>query len=492
MKINKTYLLLIIFILTIAFRLYFSFQTPEYSDSESYLHLRQIEHIKENYRPMTYDSLSFGGRHINQLQVFNFLIAGFSFIPHAYKIVPTVLISLTVLIAYLLALRITNNPSAAVLSALMVAFLPSTIVPTLNKLSIFSLMLPLSLYMVYCLIRIEEKKFLNQFVVLCFALPVIHPLAFLVSASFFTYIILVFAEPKINLSALRKEAIIFSIFVALLIEFIIYKKSFLALGLGVLWQNIPAQALAENFKQINLLDIIYSVGVIPFIFGIIGILFGIIRDKTHNALIMTSIIVSPLALLGLEIISLEDSLIVLGPALAIMSAISMKKFFSYLRITKFSRYESLSKYLLFVLIVFTIIMPTYSTAKGVIKDTITEDEVELLKTLDLELDNDVVIASSAEEGHYITYFANRKNVIDENFQGIQHAESKYKNIKTLYTTISGSEAMEIVEKYDIGYIYLSPRTKETFNIEELAYTTDEKCFRKTASSGEVKAYKIRC
>jgi len=116
----------------------------------------------------------------------------------------------------------------------------------------------------------------------------------------------------------------------------------------------------------------------------------------------------------------------------------------------------------------------------------------LLTTLNQEADEDATIASSVEEGQYITYFAKRKNVIDKNFVYIPDIDSRYNGIKTLYTTISSTEALEIAHKYDINYIYLSPRTKKIFEIKELSYATDEKCFRKIASSGEVEAYKIRC
>ena len=492
MKINKGFLLFLIFLIAIVFRLYFSFQTPEYSDSESYFHIRQIENIKETYKPIGYDSLSFSGRQVKQLPVFEYFLAGLSFIPHAYKIIPLILMALTIIISYLLALRITNDNIASLLSALMIAFLPSIIVPTLNKISVFSLILPLSLYMIYCLIRIEEEKFLIQFVVLCFILPIIHPSALLVSASFFTYLILVFAEPKLRLSSLRKEAIIFSIFLALLIEFIIYKQAFLSLGLGIIWQNIPIQMLAEHFKEANLLSMIYSVGIIPFILGIMGIGFGIIRDKTHTALIVTSVAISSLILLGLKLLSLENALIMLGPMLAIISAITLKKFFTYLKITKFSKYETLTKYIIFILIIVTLIIPAYSTAEEVIQNTITKDEINLLETIDKEMDKDITVSSAAEEGHYITYFAKRKNVIDENFVYIPNIDSRYNDMQTLYKTISSSEALAIARKYNISYIYLSPRTKKIFEIKELPYITDEKCFRKVANSGQVEAYKIRC
>ncbi|MBM3200169.1 hypothetical protein FJZ53_04480, partial [Candidatus Woesearchaeota archaeon] len=331
---KATILVLLIFLTSIAFRLYFSFQTEQYSDSNSFFQVRYVDHIKETYKPMTYDQLSFGGRQrqIAQVPVFSYMLAGLSFIPHAYKIMPTIFASLTVLVAYLVALKLTEDNVAALLAALMTAFLPSLLVPTLNKITVLSLILPLSLYMVYCLIRIEEEAFMSQFVVLCFILPVIHPLSLLVSASFVVYIILVNSEPDLKLSSLRKEAIIFSIFLALLIEFIIYKKAFLSLGWSVVWQNIPSTALSEQIAHANLLDIIYSVGTVTFIFGIAGVIFGVSKDKTHSALIVTSVAVAPLVLLALKIFTLTNVLLILGPTLAVMSAVTMKKSFAYLRI----------------------------------------------------------------------------------------------------------------------------------------------------------------
>ncbi|MBU4502476.1 MAG: hypothetical protein KKA79_07805 [Nanoarchaeota archaeon] len=500
MKLKKHYLVILIFIISIIFRLYFSFQNPYYSDSESFFHLRNIEHIQETYMPLSFDPLSYDGRNIREVPLFDYLLAGLSFIPHAYKIIPTILISLTVIIAYMIALKLTKDNTSAILSALMTAFLPAVIIPTLNKISIFSLILPLSLYMVYCLIRIEEKRFLNHFVLLCFALPIIHPLALLVSVSFFVYIFLVIAEPDLKLNLLRKEAIMFSIFLALLIEFIIFKKAFLSFGFTIIWQNIPTQILADYFEQANLLDIIYTVGIIPFILGIIGIVFGLIRDKTHFGLITISIAIAPLALLALKLINLGDALIVLSPVLAIISAIAMIKFFRYIRLTKFASYEIVAKGFIFILIIITMIIPSFSTAQQAMENTITEDEIIVLKTLEQEAAQDeqeaenvdITIASSLEEGHYVTYFAKRKVFMDEKFLYTPNVNIRYNNLKTLYTTISGKEALRIANKYGIDYIYISPRTKEIFGIKELAYTTDEKCFRKISESGEVEAYKIRC
>lgn len=60
MKINKK--LLLIFLFVFLFRLYFVFQTAYFSDDSSYSYARQLDYVKDNFKPMTYDELSYGGK----------------------------------------------------------------------------------------------------------------------------------------------------------------------------------------------------------------------------------------------------------------------------------------------------------------------------------------------------------------------------------------------------------------------------------------------
>ncbi len=105
MKLKNNTILIIILLLTLAFRLYFTFSTQSFSSDESYYHFRLISHVIENKLPMFYDKFSYGGYEIFYFypQLFHILVALFSFIPFYLKIIPILMASSTVVMIYLIA-----------------------------------------------------------------------------------------------------------------------------------------------------------------------------------------------------------------------------------------------------------------------------------------------------------------------------------------------------------------------------------------------------
>ena len=57
-------LLIFLFLFVLAFRLFFAFKYSHFNTDSAYFHLRQIDHVVENYSLLSYDSLSYGGRDI--------------------------------------------------------------------------------------------------------------------------------------------------------------------------------------------------------------------------------------------------------------------------------------------------------------------------------------------------------------------------------------------------------------------------------------------
>ena len=103
--------LLLIFLLILSFRLYFSFQTPNF-DYDAYFNIRQVDSIKEHDIPAFSDPLSYSGRTLPFLPLFHYIIALFTiFIPLAavLKILPNVFASLTVFVVYLAAYELTKR-----------------------------------------------------------------------------------------------------------------------------------------------------------------------------------------------------------------------------------------------------------------------------------------------------------------------------------------------------------------------------------------------
>ena len=163
---------LALFLVVSLFYLFFSIQTAQFSSDEAYFHLQQIENINSFGKPLLEDKLSYGGREILYQPLFHYALAFFSiFFPLAFalKFIPAVFIGFLAVIAYLLAKEISGNEKASFFAALLTGFLPMLVSQILNKISIYSLVLPVVFYMIYSFIKIkDDQKYVWRFVILSF------------------------------------------------------------------------------------------------------------------------------------------------------------------------------------------------------------------------------------------------------------------------------------------------------------------------------------
>lgn len=493
-KLNKykyEILLFLIFFFALAFRLYFVFQTPYFSDDSAYYMLRQVEHIKQFKTPMLYDPLSYGGKPALNLPLFPYVMALFSYIPQGLKVVPEIFICSIVFIVYLIALKICNNKFDALMAALMSAFVPVVLSSTLNNLSVYTLIFPLILLMFYSLINIRSKPYLYLFIILSFVVPLLNPLAIFVVLAFIIFYVLVLAE-DIELNRLSREAMVFSVFLILLIEFLFFKGAFLMLGFKFIWQNIPADILANYFKNLNLIDVILKLGILPFVLGILGLTLGFLRDKNTSVFFAISAAFSALILLSLKLVDFSSGLMLVAFTLVIASSLVLCKSFKYLNLTKLSRFRSVFMVLLVLLIFFTLVLPSFFDAQDVINKSLSKDEANILNSINAETEKDSTVLSLFSEGNYVTALGERKDVMDTSFLTSPSVNTRYRDVQEVYTSVSEVKALQLLEKYDVKYIYFTPRTRKFYNVQNLTYVEDEKCFVEYRKSGEVYLYKVRC
>ena len=100
------------------------------------------------------------------------------------------------------------------------------------------------------------------------------------------------------------------------------------------------------------------------------------------------------------------------------------------------------------------------------------------------------IVSAYTEGHLITSIAGRKNFIDQNFLLIKDINQRFEAHEIIYTSKFSTNSIRVLTKYDINYIYFSPKAKSTFDIKEIAYI-NKGCFPLVYDK-EVKIYKVNC
>ena len=484
---KENIILFAIFLLVVALRLFLVLQTNNFSSDDSYYNVRIAENLIDK-KLIMHDVLSYGGRDVITLPVFHFILAIFKLIFSSnlvYKILPLFLISFLVFIVYLISREIIKDKRYVLLVTFMSGFIPVLVIGTLNKVSVYALLIPLIFLMIYCIMNI--KKRFNLFIVLSFILPLIHPDAFLFVFVLLFYLVLIGAE-ELRINKLKTEAIVFCIFLIFLIEFVIFKKAFLVNGTNIIWQNIPKDILSNYFKDTSILEIIYRVGILPVFLGIGGVVLSF-KEKNEKLFLLNALILITLLFLWLGLIQPFVGLMFLGVSLSIVSVFSLDRFFRYLKKTKFSKHGNLIYGGLIFLIILLMIVPSFLDGKKIIANSFSDDEIEGIKWLkDNTLEFSTILAD-LDEGHLISEIAERKNIMDTNFLLAPHTDERYRHLNSLFTNVLSEEiAGDLLSKYNVNYVYLSHRTKLKYNIKTLSYTG---CLRSVFENEQVEIFKVR-
>jgi len=485
-------ILILIFIITLAFRLYFAFQTPNY-DYDAYFNIKQISHITDTGLPLFTDLLSYGGRTLIFSPIFHYLIAVFNFlIPSilVFKILPNLFASSLIFIIYLIAKKLTNNINIALLTSFVSAFIPIYITETLNSISAYSLAIPLIFLAIYLIMIIEKKKYINYLIAIILILPLIHSVAFLLIIGLLFYLLLTKLE-NLKQNKTEMEVILFSIFLVIWIQFLIFKKAFLLHGPQVIWQNTPPNILSIFFETDIFLAII-NIGLIPLICGIYIIYKYLLREKNREVYLILGFALSVGLLLLLKLIQLTIGLMFLGIILTLLFAKFYQMFLMRIKRTKFIVYKKQILALFVLLFILTSVVPSYYAAKQKVADVPSVHETEALLWIEENSNKNDVVLGALKQGHIITFISERKNVIDSNFLLAINPSQRQQDVERIFKTQYKTEAVSLLNKYDVKYLLVSPNTKSEFNIEKIKYIDDEECFIPVFHKKDVYVFESVC
>ncbi len=473
--------LVLLFLFVLGFRLYFAFQSSHFNTDGAYFNLRHIEYFKENFKVLYYDELSYGGRFVFFPPLFHILMALISFGNiFILKFIPELLLALVVFIVYKIAKEISGSSYSAIFAAALYSFIPIFLEETLNNISIYSFLVPLLLLMLYSLLRLDEKKYLWIFIISSFMLPLVHPLSLVYVITVILYFLLI-SGGALLATKIKKEAVLFSILLIIFFNFIIYKKAFLEFGANVLKENIPANILADSFRQFSPVDLLFGVGILVLVLGGVGIYIALIKERRKVAYIFGAFAVSILLLLVLRLITIPIGVMFLGIALSIFSASSVSSIYNYLSNVKFGYFKNIFVVLLLVLFFIFSVSPSYVAAKK--SDTITEEKIRDVEWLAQNTDEDDVILANVQEGNLIAAIANRKTVADTNFLFANKPLERVEDMKIAFSTLSEALALNVLNKYNIDVIYLSDDSRREYNIVELSYAEKSFEFEESAAKG---------
>lgn len=498
-KNYAVYVLTAFFMITLGIRLYLAFSTPYFSDDSSYFALRQIEEITMTGTPLYNDPLSYGGRHFVFPPLFQYILAFFNiFLPlvFAAKLLPNLFASLLVIIVYFLTKEITKNRVAALYTAGISGFIPIFFQKTINSVSPYSLVVPLIAYSIFCFIRLnDDKKYAYYLLFSISCLTLVHASALLLAIALIIYLIFLKIE-DIKISNAEVEVVLFATLLVLWFLLLIYKKALLSEGMNIIWQNIPSQIIWKYFKNITVLEGITKIGIVPFVYGIVTIYRYLFRKKTKFTYLFISFALTVGLLLIIKSIEISVGLMFLGMILTVLYSMHFRQFRIFIKKTKFARLRPFLMISLSITFTLTQFVPSLVYAEKEISLSTSSIDVEAFEWISENTDLGSTVLSVVEDGHKITYFSRRKNVIDANFLNAGDTDKIFDDIKTIYTTQYKTEAIKLLNKYDIDYIYFSQGIKDEFRIDKLRYTDDENCFEPVYDSGEGKEriiiYKSMC
>lgn len=478
-------MLFLLFLFVLSLRLYFVFQTENFSSDDAYFHLRHINSLLEEKKFLYYDSLSYGGREVLYPPLFHLIFALLTFGNiFLLKVIPEILLSSLVFVVYFICKEISNRKSVSLICAFMSALVPIFLIGTVNQISAYSLVLPILFLMFYCLTKLDKKFYLILFLILSFLLPLIHPSAFLFIFTMLLYFILSWAE-KININNLTKEVMLFSIFLTFLMEFIIYRPAFLNYGLNTIFYNIPSNIFSSIFLNFNFFSLISFIGILVLILGFSGFYYALSKKNNHTGLIFSSFLLGILILLLFKLIPFFIGIMFLSLGLVVLSSFTILNIINYIEQTRLFNYKSwIIMVFLIVVLIFSLV-PAYDSLQN--SNYVVDAQIHDLTWIKENTPEGSVVLGLMQEGNLIATIAKRKNVLDSDFLLAPDSFKRVEDTNLIYSTSSEAIALKLLEKYNIKYIYFSDTTAKIYE-DGLKYVDDINCFKKVRG----RIYEVVC
>ena len=409
--------------------------------------------------------------------VFYYILSFFSlFLPSALvgKIIPNIFASLTVYIVYLLSMKFTRNQNASLFAAALSGFIPIFFLKTFNSISIYSLVVPLVMFSFYSFLMIStEEKFIFYYIASILVLSFTHPAVFFVVLGQIIYFTFVKIE-GLQYKDVELEVIFVSVFLVIWSQFLIFKNAFLIYGPTIIWQNAPSQIFSEMFRAVTFVEAISLIGFVPALAGAY-VFYQYVKDKKSKFIFFfLSYSIPIFVMLWLRLIIPTVGLIMISSALVVVVSKYYIAFTSYIEKTKFSSLKNFIMIMIAIIVYSTSVVPTFALLWDEIDNAPNHDKVQILQWVNFNVDEDATILSSYEDGFLIRYYTRRNTVVDSNFLMVDNIDQVVEDIVTFYTTNSLIDALRIVEKYNVDYIFLSDRIVEKYGRSSIFDNQD--CF----------------
>lgn len=468
------------------------FQTPHFN-YDVYFDLRQAEHIKQTGLPLYNDPLSYGGKIHLFAPFYYYIPAIFSLVfplEIVAKILPNLFASLLIFLIYSLSIKLTKHQGISFLTAFFSAFIPILFF-NINGSALEYLSVLLVFGVIYCIFRINERKYIDYALILMFFLVLTTPLAFVLILGLLFYFILSKTE-NLEIEMKELELILFFTFLVFWLNLLIYKRAFLEHGVLVIWQNMPLSVMSGFFSQLTFIESFIAISIIPLLLGMYAIYSALYLQKNKNVLLLIGFALASFILLWFKLMNLIIGLIFLSMILVILSSFALKRLSLFVEKSKLNKQKKIFIAVIVVLFLITALIPSYLFASNRIKISPSQQEIEALKWISQETPEDSTVASTIEEGNLVAYYAKRKNIMDTDFLLVENIDKRASDINSIFTSRFETEAISNLNKYGADYIFFSNFASQKYKTDFLYYASDENCFSESYNLSGVKIYLSKC
>ncbi|MBR9700589.1 hypothetical protein GOV11_01865 [Candidatus Woesearchaeota archaeon] len=456
---------------------------------DSYLVLRSVNSIHETGSHLAEDSLSVLSPARVRTPVFDYILAALTLItPAMYKILPNLFMVLLLIPVYFLARQITKSPAASLISVVLAGtgeFIFSSYLNTPSATPLAAILLLAIIAMLG-----DPAKYLEWIIALTLLLTFLHPLIFLVVLSLLVIILLLKLE-GFGMDSRINELFFFTLLIAIWFYVLIYKNALFADGLRLIWQNLPVQYAASRFESVTLLSALYGMGVITFLFGILGayhVLFES-RMKASFGVVGASFAIGVAMLLRL--VEFRIGMLLLTALLSILAGYGLLVSTRYLRKTKLP--WAVYPFGIFVvfLFVFTALLPALSAANNQIMQAPSADDVTAFRALKSMVPQNAVVLTTVREAWAVQYFSQRRTLADADFLLVSNADELVSDTHAVYTGRFTTGVVDKSEKWEFSHILFSGDAARQYDRVGIQIT-DEVCLPSKSLSVRAKVYTVAC
>ena len=349
------------------------------------------------------------------------------------------------------------------------------------------LFLPLIFLTVYAFFNIKTKMYLYWYVLLFLVLSLTSSATFLLLMGFGIYLLLsVIERKKINREEL--EVILFSVFFFIWTQFLFFKNLFIEKGISFIWQNVPPQIIQEYFPGVSVIQALVLISIIPFLVGVFVVYRSLFQLKNEKSFLLISFVISTILLTWLKLIEFKLSLAFFSIILAILFSHFYQDLEIYIKKTKLANLNKNLPIILIILLVLTMTFPAVKAAFD--QETPSSEEVDAFLWLSKNTPENSKVLALLEEGHLVTYYGERKNVMDNKFASIKNVEEKFADLNALFTTRFQTQAIDLVEKYNIDYIMFTTKAQNKYGQSNFKYLSID-CFERVYKT-DTRVYRVKC